>query len=49
MPDYAVEAIPNATITDSTSIGPARPAEAKFTNVELREIGMAGSAPMSTR
>ncbi|MDX9862872.1 MAG: FAD-dependent oxidoreductase [Rhodospirillales bacterium] len=47
IPDYAVEAIQNAPVTDIFIFGRRGPAEAKFTNVELREIGMlADCAPM---
>jgi len=47
MPDYAIEAIQNSPITDVFIFGRRGPAEAKFTNVELREIGqLADCAPI---
>lgn len=47
MPDYAIDAIQNAPIADVYIFGRRGPAEAKFTNVELREIGqLAECAPM---
>jgi len=47
MPEYAIDAIRNAPITDVFIFGRRGPAEAKFTNVELREIGqLADCAPI---
>ncbi len=47
IPGYAVEAIQGSPITDIYIFGRRGPAEAKFTNVELREIGqLADCAPM---
>lgn len=47
MPDYAIDAIRNSPITDVFIFGRRGPAEAKFTNVELREIGqLADCAPI---
>ena len=47
MPDYAIEAIQGSPVTDIYIFGRRGPAEAKFTNVELREIGqLADCAPM---
>ncbi|MHA1570336.1 MAG: FAD-dependent oxidoreductase, partial [Alphaproteobacteria bacterium] len=39
LPDYALEAIADAPITDVYLLGRRGPVEAKFTNVELREMG----------
>jgi ferredoxin--NADP+ reductase len=39
LPDYALEAIAGAPITDVHMLGRRGPVEAKFTNVELREMG----------
>jgi ferredoxin--NADP+ reductase len=39
MPDYAVSAIEQSPITDVYMLGRRGPVEAKFTNVELREMG----------
>lgn len=39
LPDYAAEAIQNAPIKDVYMVGRRGPIEAKFTNVELREMG----------
>ncbi|MDC0074000.1 FAD-dependent oxidoreductase [Alphaproteobacteria bacterium] len=39
LPDYASEAIENSKISDVFMIGRRGPVEAKFTNVELREMG----------
>ncbi|MCG8510451.1 MAG: ferredoxin-NADP reductase, partial [Rhodospirillales bacterium] len=47
MPDYAIDAIQNSPIEDIYVFGRRGPAEAKFTNVELREIGkLAECAPI---
>lgn len=47
MPDYAIDAIQNSPIEDIYIFGRRGPAEAKFTNVELREIGkLAECAPI---
>lgn len=47
MPDYAIEKIQNSPITDVFIFGRRSPVEAKFTNVELREIGqLADCAPI---
>lgn len=47
MPQYAIDAIRNSPITDVYLFGRRGPAEAKFTNVELREIGqLADCAPI---
>ena len=39
LPDYAAEAVHAAPITDVYIVGRRGPVEAKFTNVELREMG----------
>ena len=39
MPDYALDAIHQSAVTDIHVFGRRGPADAKFTNVELREIG----------
>ncbi len=39
LPDYAADAIHNAPITELYMFGRRGPVEAKFTNVELREMG----------
>ncbi len=39
LPDYALEAITKSRISDVYMLGRRGPAEAKFTNVELREMG----------
>ncbi|MBM3540671.1 MAG: hypothetical protein FJX51_01365, partial [Alphaproteobacteria bacterium] len=39
LPDYAEAAIRNSPITDVYMVGRRGPVEAKFTNVELREMG----------
>ena len=39
LPDYAAQAIQNASISDVYMFGRRGPIEAKFTNVELREMG----------
>ena len=47
MPQYAIDAISRSPITDVYMFGRRGPAEAKFTNVELREIGqLAECAPI---
>jgi len=47
MPGYALEAIQNSPVTDIHIFGRRGPADAKFTNVELREIGrLADCAPI---
>ena len=47
MPDYAIDKIQNSPVTDVYIFGRRGPAEAKFTNVELREIGrLADCAPI---
>ena len=39
LPDYALDAMNNSAITDAYMFGRRGPVEAKFTNVELRELG----------
>jgi len=39
LPDYAFQAIKNSPLTEITMFGRRGPVEAKFTNVELRELG----------
>ncbi len=47
MPDYAIDKIQNSPITDVYIFGRRGPTEAKFTNVELREIAqLADCAPI---
>ena len=47
MPDYAVDAIQNSPVTDIYILGRRGVADAKFTNVELREIErLANCAPV---